>query len=204
MYKQGQYPPFQKKRLDFSLLSVGELAAKLGVTSATIRRWCRSGKRTETLRTVGNHRRFASCSFSHLIKKEERRSIGYARVSSHDQKSDLQSQIQRLKDSGCDEVISDLGSGLNCKRPGLKKLLEAIWSSTVSSLTLTHADRLLRFGKELVFYWCKQFNVSIQTLDDPEGEAFETELVKDVITLMTVFSTRLYGKRSWKNRRALE
>ncbi|MBS4846855.1 MAG: MerR family DNA-binding transcriptional regulator, partial [Burkholderiales bacterium] len=81
MYKQGQYPPFQKKRLDFSLLSVGELAAKLGVTSATIRRWCRSGKRTETLRTVGNHRRFASCSFSHLIKKEERRSIGYARVS---------------------------------------------------------------------------------------------------------------------------
>ena len=57
------------KRLDFSLLSVGELAAKLGVTSATIRRWCRAGKLTETLRTVGNHRRFASCSFSHLIKK---------------------------------------------------------------------------------------------------------------------------------------
>ncbi len=186
------------KRLDFSLLSVGELVAKLGVTSATICRWCRAGKLTETLRTVGNHRRFASCSFSHLS------SIGYARVSSHDQKSDLQSQIQRLKDSGCDEVISDLVSGLNCKKPGLKKLLEAIWGRTVSSLTLRHADRLLRFGKELVFYRCKQFNVSIQILDDPEGEAFETELVKDVITLMTVFSARLYGKRSWKNRRALE
>ncbi|MEY8457367.1 recombinase family protein [Turicimonas muris] len=100
--------------------------------------------------------------------------------------------------------MSDLGSGLNCKKPGLKKLLEAIWSGTVSSLTLTHADRLLRFGKELVFYRCKQFNVSIQILDDPEGEAFETELVKDVITLMTVFSAHLYGKRSWKNRRALE
>ena len=192
------------KRLDFSLLSVGELAAKLGVTSATIRRWCRAGKLTETLRTVGNHRRFASCPFSHLIKEEKRRSIGYARVSSHDQKSDLQSQIQRLKDSGCDEVISDLGSGLNCKKQGLKKLLEAIWSGTVSSLTLTHADRLLRFGKELVFNWCKQFNVSVRILDDPEGEAFETELVKDVITLMTVFWARLYGKRSWKNRRALE
>ena len=186
------------KRLDFSLLSVGELAAKLGVASATIRRWCRAGKLTETLRTVGNHRRVCSCSLSNLII------IGYARVSSHDQKSDLQSQIQRLKDSGCDEVISDLVSGLNCKKPGLKKLLEAIWGRTVSSLTLRHADRLLRFGKELVFYRCKQFNVSIQILDDPEGEAFETELVKDVITLMTVFSARLYGKRSWKNRRALE
>lgn len=86
----------------------------------------------------------------------------------------------------------------------MKKLLEAIWSGTVSSLTLTYADRLLPFGKELVFNWCKQFNVSVRILDDPEGEAFETELVKDVITLMTVFSARLYGKRSWKNRRALE
>ncbi|WP_277030890.1 helix-turn-helix domain-containing protein [Turicimonas muris] len=75
------------KRLDFSLLSVGELVAKLGVTSATICRWCRAGKLTETLRTVGNHRRFASCSLSDFS------SIGYARVSSHDQKSDLQSQI---------------------------------------------------------------------------------------------------------------
>ena len=74
----------------------------------------------------------------------------------------------------------------------------------MSSLTLTYADRLLPFGKELVFNWCKQFNVSVRILDDPEGEAFETELVKDVITLMTVFSARLYGKRSWKNRRALQ
>ncbi|WP_346744789.1 hypothetical protein [uncultured Turicimonas sp.] len=46
--------------------------------------------------------------------------------------------------------------------------------------------------------------VPIQILDDPEGKVFETELVKDVITLMTVFSARLYGKRSWKNRRALK
>ncbi len=74
----------------------------------------------------------------------------------------------------------------------------------MSSLSLTHADRLLRFGKELVFYWCKQFNVSIKILDAPETEVFETELVKDVITLMTVFSARLYGERSWKNQRALE
>ena len=192
------------KDIDFSPLSVGQLADKLGVTSPTIRRWCRTGKLTETLRTVGNHRRFSLLAFSHLIKEKERRSIGYARVSSHDQKTDLQSQIQRLKDSGCEEVISDLRSGLNCKKTGLKKLLEAIWSGTVSSLSLTHADRLLRFGKELVFYWCKQFNVSIKILHAPETEVFETELVKDVITLMTVFSARLYGERSWKNQRALE
>ena len=67
------------KRLDFSLLSVGELAAKLGVTSATIRRWCRAGKLTEILRTVGNHRRFASCSFPSLtpiFADETRRTLG--------------------------------------------------------------------------------------------------------------------------------
>lgn len=191
------------KNIELSLLSVGQLAAKFGVSTATIRRWCRQGKLNETLRTAGNHRRFASSEFAHLLKENKRRHIGYTRVSGHDQKSDLASQVQRLKDNGCEEVISDLGSGLNCKKPGLKKLLKDIWTGKVASITLTHADRLLRFGKELIFYWCRQFNVSIRILDDPETEAFETELVKDVITLMTVFSARLYGKRSRKNRRQL-
>ena len=108
-----------------------------------------------------------------------------------------------MKDSGCEEVISDLGSGLNCRKPGLRKLLEAIWSGEIASLTLTHADRLLRFGKELVFHWCRQFNVTVRILEEAQAEAFEAELVKDVITLMTVFSARLYGKRSWKNRRRI-
>ncbi len=67
----------------------------------------------------------------------------------------------------------------------------------MSSLTLTHADRLFTVRKGIGFLpvQTKQFNVSIQILDDPEGEAFETELVKDVITLMTVFSAHLLWQK---------
>ena len=64
------------KALDFSLVSVGQLAKKFGVTAATIRRWCREGKLKETLRTAGNHRRFASEAFAHLLKENKRRHIG--------------------------------------------------------------------------------------------------------------------------------
>ncbi|ARE60896.1 MerR family transcriptional regulator [Turicimonas muris] len=61
--------------VDFSLLSVGQLADRSGVSSATIRRWCSAGKLSETLRTVGNHRHFSSSSCSHLRKPKERRDI---------------------------------------------------------------------------------------------------------------------------------
>ena len=194
------------------LVGIGEAASALGVSITTLRRWEASGK-LKAEHTAGGHRRYDLAKLKpeliHAASADNRRTVAYARVSSHDQKEDLERQKHILelycaRQGWTFEIISDLGSGLNCKKPGLKKLLEAIWSGTISSLTLTHADRLLRFGKELVFYWCKQFNVSVKILDDPEGEAFETELVKDVITLMAVFSARLYGKRSWKNRRALE
>ena len=127
--------------------------------------------------------------------------IGYARVSSHDQKKDLATQALRLRDIGCDEVISDLGSGLNCKKPGLRKLLKKIISGDAAELILLHKDRLLRFGHELVFQLCCWFGVKVTVVNEEKTISFEEELTKDVITLMTVFSARLYGKRSHANRR---
>lgn len=73
----------------------------------------------------------------------------------------------------------------------------------VERLVLTHHDRLLRFGHELVFNLCQWFSVDVQIIHAKEEESFEVELTKDVITLMTVFSARLYGKRSHKNRNKL-
>ena len=81
--------------------------------------------------------------------------IGYARVSSYDQKSDLGRQIERLKVQGGDEVISDIGSGLNCAKPGLRKLLKYLLSGNIRRLTVMHEDRLLRFGVGLVKFICQ-------------------------------------------------
>ena len=111
---------------------------------------------------------------------------------------EMAAQAERLSQYGCQLVIKDLGSGLNCKKPGLKRLLLLL--HRISTVVLTHDDRLLRFGTELIYFIAHLMGTHIVVLDEPQQQSFETELVKDVITLMTVFCARLYGKRSWKNK----
>ena len=97
-------------------------------------------------------------------------------------------------------MLEDLGSGLNCKKPRLRQLISLLLSQSVSELHLTHSDRLLRFGHELVYQLCKWSGCKVVIHNESEVISFEHELCKDVITLMTVFSARLYGKRSHKNK----
>ena len=93
--------------------TVGQLTKLHGVSPSTIRRWEASGLVSASKRTLGGHRRFW---LEDHEETKERRIVGYARVSSHDQKEDLQRQIDRLRTSGCDEVLSDIGSGLNSQK----------------------------------------------------------------------------------------
>ena len=171
-----------------NLMSIGDVAKSFGVCVATVRRWCKNGKFSRVIRTIGNQRRFDPDEVHEILHPNlaKRIMVGYARVSSYDQRSDL--------------VSKDLGSGLNCKKPGLKRLLRLLLLHRIGTLVLTHDDRLLRFGTELIYYIAHYMGTRVVILDEPEQQSFETELVKDVITLMTVFCARLYGKRSWKNK----
>lgn len=78
--------------------------------------------------------------------------------------------------------------------------MKLLLTRRVGALVVTQDDRLLRFGMELIYFIARLMGTRIVILDEPEQQSFETELVKDVITLMTVFCARLYGKRSWKNK----
>lgn len=98
------------------------------------------------------------------------------------------------------EVIRDLGSGLNYHKRGLRELIRRICSGQVGRLVITHKDRLLRFGSELVFSLCEHFGAEVVIVDASEEMSFEEELVQDVLEIITVFSARLYGSRSRKNR----
>jgi predicted site-specific integrase-resolvase len=102
------------------------------------------------------------------------------------------------------EVIADLGSGMNYHKKGLKRLLNEILSGRVGRLVITHKDRLLRFGAELVFAICEAKHVEVVILNRGEDTTFEEDLAKDVLEIITVFSARLYGSRSRKNKRLLE
>jgi putative resolvase len=195
-------------------LSIGDAANQLGVSVITLRRWADSGKiRSE--RSPSGQRRFFLTDIKRVSPRElkqldERVTINYARVSSHDQKQDLVRQIQVLESFSAAngwqfETIQDLGSGLNYNKKGLQKLLKRIMQGDVGRLVLTHKDRLLRFGAELVFAMCEEFETEVVIVNKSHEETtFEQELVQDMIELITVFSARLYGSRSKKNKKLID
>ena len=79
-----------------------------------------------------------------------------------------------------------------------------IVDSKVERLVLTHKDRLLRFGSELIFSLCEQFGTEVVIINRTEDSTFEEDLAQDVLAIITVFSARLYGSRSHKNRKIVE
>ena len=165
-------------------------------------------------RTPAGHRRYPVSeitSFNPLHKagKLARATVAYARVSSHDQKDDLARQIKVLEmycaSQGWEhEIISDLGSGMNYKKKGLTELLDRIIDDKVGRLVLTHKDRLLRFGAELVFAVCEAKQVEVIIINQGDDRSFEEELASDVLEIVTVFSARMYGARSHKNKKLIE
>ncbi|MEX3900877.1 IS607 family transposase [Paraburkholderia sp. BR10954] len=193
-------------------VGIGEAARSLGVSVTTLRRWEASGRLTAE-HTVGGHRRYDLAKIRpELFRAPEeasRKTIAYARVSSHDQKDDLRRQKQVLElycaqQGWTFELIADLGSGMNYHKKGLKRLLDSIIDGTVGRLVITHKDRLLRFGAELVFSICEAKNVEVVILNKGADSTFEEDLAKDVLEIITVFSARLYGARSRKNQKLLD
>jgi putative resolvase len=194
------------------LVSIREAADFLGVAAQTLRRWEREGKLIPDERTAGGRRRYDLARLRpecFHAPETARRTIAYARVSSHDQKADLEHQKQVLelycaRQGWTFEVIADLGSGMNTHKKGLKRLLDEIVEGRIGRLVITHKDRLLRFGAELVFAICEAKQVEVVILNQGEDTTFEEDLANDVLELITVFSARLYGSRSRKNRALLD
>src|SRR5438876_2600167 len=193
------------------LYRIGQAAQLLGVSASTLRRWEREGK-ISSHRTEGKHRLYRLSQFNISKTKQsirDRKTIAYARVSSHDQKADLERQ-KKVLEMYCAshgwkfELVTDLGSGMNYYKKGLKKLLNAILEGNVGRLVLTHKDRLLRFGAELIFALCEAREVEVVIINSGAEVTFEEELAKDVLEIITVFSARLYGSRSRKNQKLLD
>ena len=128
------------------------------------------------------------------------RTVLYARVSSSNQKEDMERQLNRLRDyaasSGLNIVkeVSEIGSGLNGSR---KKLIKILSDSTVTTIVVEHRDRLTRFGSDYIIASLNASNRKIIVINEAECK---DDLVQDMIDVLTSFCARLYGKRSAKNR----
>ncbi len=198
------------------LQSIGKISKELDVHSQTLRKLCRSGKITSH-KTSGGHRRFDINEVkkellninSYINKDKNKKTILYARVSSNGQKKDLEYQKEKLElyavaKGYTFEVIEDIGSGLNYNKKGLKKLINLIENDKVDKVVVNYKDRLIRFGYELIEMICNNHNCEIEIINETESKTFENELVEDLISLVTVFSAKLYGSRSHKNKNLID
>lgn len=204
---------------DDECLTISQLAKILNVHVVTIRNWEREGNSPIPVhRTQGNQRRYLGKDIKQYlglkntqnqnITTQNKKTILYARVSSHDQKADLNTQIQLLSlyasSQGFQyEVFSEIFSGLNFKRPKFNLLLKMIENDEVDRIIINHKDRLMRFGYEMFENICQIHNVQIIVLDQSNKE-LEKELLDDFISLIISFSGKIYGKRSHKNKKIIK
>ena len=189
-------------------VKIGEAAKLLGVSVQALRNWEMEGKIMPSHRTPGGQRMY---DLAELLGTNDSSypTIAYARVSSSDQKEDLERQHAVLeafcnKNGWRSEIIRDLGSGMNYNKKGLLRLLELIVRGQMSRLVITHKDRLLRFGGEIIFRICELKGIEVVIINKGEQPCFEEELTQDVMEIMTVLCAKLYGRRSQKSKKLAE
>lgn len=167
-----------------------------GIHANTLRKWADDGKISH-IRSPSGQRLYDVSSVGKKI--DTRTKICYARVSSASQKEDLERQVLFLKQKYPDyEVVTDVGSGLNFKRKGFRRVLESVLSNSVSEIVVAHRDRLCRFGFELVQWICDKSYTKLVVLEQTSLSPTE-ELTKDLLSIIHVFSCRLYGLRKYSS-----
>lgn len=194
------------------LLTIKTAAELLGITTITLKRY--SEKTIKPILTEGGHRRYRFSDIQKLkgekVSNKDNNNIVccYVRVSSHDQKKngDLERQKSRVLQYAIehkyqiDYIFEEVGSGLNDNRYKLNKLFELVINKDICKVIVEHKDRLTRFNYKVYETFFKSYNVEIEVIEEELNKSFEDELVKDMISLMSSFSARIYGKRSHRNK----
>ena len=184
-----------------------DFAELLGVSVKTLQRWDRDGilkaNRTPTDRryyTYDQYLQFKGIQTENDIRD----TVIYARVSTRNQKDDLQNQVEFLKQF-CNakgiivnQCVEDFGSGLNYNRKKWNKLLDEVMANKIKAIVISNKDRFIRFGYDWFEKFCEKFNTKIIIVNN-ETLSPNEELVQDIISILHVFSCRLYGLRKYKN-----
>ena len=198
------------------LVSIGKAADLLGVHVDTLREWDAEQKLVP-VKTLGNHRRYKLEDIEALVgdkpkkpKSEFVRVATYARVSSHEQKQkgDLERQAGRILaycvEKGYHVVKSydEVGSGMSDSRPRLHQMFKLIAEGKIDKVVVEHKDRLTRFNFQFLSAFFESHDVEVEWMSEVLGnKSYEQELVEDMLTLMSSFSNKIYGKRSAENRK---
>jgi len=192
-------------------LSPQDASRILGVPKPTLRRWAESGH-IDCIRKDGpkSKRYYDVQRFIEkqqgitAVPKQDKNipeyRILYARVSTRNQRDDLERQILYLRQRYPEhDIVSDVASGLNFNRQGLKSILDKALQGTLKQIVVAHQDRLCRFGFDLIHYLLvEKCGVELVVLNNPKSTPQE-ELVTDLLSIVTVFSARANGLRKYKS-----
>ena len=184
-----------------------DFAELLNVSVKTLQRWDRDAiliaKRTPTDRRYYTYDQYLE--FKGVKNDNTRKMVIYTRVSTNNQKDHLLNQVKFLQDFAnakamiIDEIIQDIGSGLNYNRKKWNKLIEEVMENKIDTIIITHKDRFIRFG----FEWFEKFLLKFDTkllVVNNEFLSPQEELVQDIISILHVFSCRIYGLRKYKKK----
>ena len=183
-----------------------DFAELLGVSVKTLQRWDREGT-LKANRTLTDRRYYTYDQYLQFkgigSENDIRQTVIYARVSTKNQKDDLKNQVTFLRQF-CnargmivDQCIEDYGSGLNYNRKNWNRLLDEVMEQKIKTIVITHKDRFIRFGYEWFEKFCMKFHTTILVVNNEELSPQE-ELVQDIVSILHVFSCRLYGLRKYK------
>ncbi len=179
-------------------MKLAEWARRQGVSYQTAWRWVKDGKMPVPVRQAPS----GTWIVEEPRKQVSGRVVAYCRVSSADQKPDLDRQVARVvteagkRGLAVSEVVTEVGSGLNGKR---RKLHRVLADPHVAVVVVEHRDRLARFGVEHLQAALSATGRELVVLD-PEDTT--EDLVKDMTDVLTAMCARLYGQRAAKNRAA--
>lgn len=189
------------------ILKPKEMSKLLNVTVKTLQRWDNSGK-LKAHRNPSNRRYYyyeQYLAYIGELNNDKGKVVIYTRVSTRNQKDDLKNQKEFLKAFAngrgliVDEILSDIGSGLNYNRKKWNKLLDEVSEGKISKVIIAHKDRFVRFGFEWFERYLKKNGVELLLVNNEEM-SLQEEIINDIISILHVFSCKVYGLRKYKKK----
>lgn len=201
-----------QKEKDRSFVSIKRASEITGIEQQTLRK-LGDKQVIKSYKTPSGQRRFCKKSLEELCNSQnaildapesKRINFLYARVSTKKQMDDLHRQIEYMSTYRPEYaefvLVSDIGSGINFKRKGLKNLLDSCLQGTIGEVVVAHRDRLSRFAFELIELLIIEAGGKITVLDNDNNKSSEQELAEDLLSIVHIYSCRQMGRRSYKRK----
>ena len=181
-----------------------DFAELIGVSVKTLQRWDNDGILVAK-RNPKNRRYYTQEQLMEYlnISKTTDKIVIYSRVSTSNQEQDLENQIDFVKQFAnakgmiVSDVYTDIGSGLNYNRKMWNKLIKECMEGRVKTIIISNKDRFIRFGFDWYESLLKDYGTNIIIVNN-ESMSPQEEMIQDLISIIHVFSCKVYGLRKYK------